>query len=90
MRYTLFPAFEHAAPVMIGCLLLVFLSAAQIGGVRINGQVTDTSGAVLPGATVTATAPNERQRAIADGSGRFELTGLPPGVYVLAAELTRV
>jgi len=87
MRYTLFPAFEHAVPVMVGCLLLVSLSAAQIGGVRIKGQVTDTSGAVLPGATVTATAPNDRQIAIADGSGRFELTGLPPGVYVLTAGL---
>jgi hypothetical protein len=49
---------------------------------RINGTVTDNTGAVLPGVTVTATSPALIQPQVqvtgADGSYRF--IALPPGV----------
>jgi hypothetical protein len=50
---------------------------------RINGTVTDDTGAVLPGVTVTASSPALIQPQVqvtgADGSYRF--LALPPGVY---------
>ncbi len=56
---------------------------------RINGVVTDNTGAILPGVTVTATSPALIQPQVqttgADGS--YRLIALPPGVYELAFEL---
>lgn len=50
----------------------------------IAGTVADPSGAVIPGAAVTATrAGAPPATATSDGQGNFSLTGLPPGVYVL-------
>ncbi|HWI18896.1 MAG TPA: carboxypeptidase-like regulatory domain-containing protein, partial [Vicinamibacterales bacterium] len=56
---------------------------------RINGTVTDNTGAVLPGVTVTAASPALIQPQVqvtgADGSYRF--LALPPGVYEVSFEL---
>ena len=57
---------------------------------RINGTVTDNTGAVLPGVTVTATSPALIQPQVqvsgADGSYRF--LALPPGLYDISFDLT--
>src|SRR5512134_2313280 len=57
---------------------------------RINGTVTDNTGAVLPGVTVTVSSPALIQPQVqvtgADGSYRF--LALPPGVYEVSFELT--
>ena len=73
--------------------LLVIATAPAVGQDfrgRINGTVTDNTGAVLPGVTVTATSPALIQQQVqvtgADGSYRF--LALPPGVYSVAFELT--
>jgi len=56
---------------------------------RIGGVVRDTSGAVVPGATVTASAPGQPSRTvISGGDGAYALTGLAPGAYTLVADLT--
>jgi Carboxypeptidase regulatory-like domain len=64
-------------------------AAAQEFRGRINGTVTDNTGAVLPGVTVTATSPALIQPQVqvtgADGSYRF--LALPPGVYEIDFEL---
>ncbi|MEZ5416559.1 MAG: carboxypeptidase regulatory-like domain-containing protein [Vicinamibacterales bacterium] len=56
---------------------------------RINGTVTDDTGAVLPGVTVTVSSPALIQPQVqatgADGSYRF--LALPPGVYAVEFEL---
>jgi len=56
---------------------------------RINGTVSDNSGAVLPGVTVTAASAAliqpQVQTSSIDGSYRF--LALPPGVYDLTFEL---
>jgi Carboxypeptidase regulatory-like domain/TonB dependent receptor len=56
---------------------------------RINGTVTDNTGAILPGVTVTATSPALIQPQVqvsgADGGYRFQ--ALPPGVYDVTFEL---
>jgi Carboxypeptidase regulatory-like domain len=71
-------------------LLAAVPTSAQDFRGRINGTVTDNTGAVLPGVTVTATSPALIQPQVqvtgADGSYRF--IALPPGVYELSYELS--
>jgi hypothetical protein len=78
--------------VLCLCVTLLGFAAptfAQDFRGRINGTVTDNSGAVLPGVTVTASSPAliqpQVQVSSADGSYRF--LALPPGVYEVAFEL---
>ena len=51
------------------------------------GHLTDESGAVLPGVTVTAilNATKETRTAVTDGSGRYRFNILPVGVYTVTA-----
>src|SRR6266571_5065302 len=63
------------------------LSAQDLDNVTIAGRVTDQNGAVIPGATVTATLVKTKvQRVVvADGDGRYKLIQLEPGVYNIKA-----
>jgi hypothetical protein len=48
------------------------------------GVVRDTSGAVLPGATVEASSSaliEKTRTAVSDGTGQYRITDLPPGTY---------
>lgn len=55
----------------------------------VTGTVTDISGAVIPGAKVTAQPATERAAAevatTTDGAGEFRLAGLKPGLYAVTA-----
>ena len=64
------------------------VEAQATGG--ITGVVTDDSGAVLPGATVTATnqATNQARTATSGEDGFYTLPLLPPGLYNVAGTLT--
>lgn len=66
------------------------VARAQSTFATVTGSVQDASGAVLPGATVTAT--NEQtglQRSVVTGErGAYRLTELPPGRYSLKVELS--
>src|SRR5437762_12861285 len=57
----------------------------------IGGTITDSSGAVLPGATVTLSNPRGsiggNQEAVADARGAFQFIRLVPGTYTVKAEL---
>ena len=60
------------------------------GTASIIGQVTDQSGAVLPGATVTATSPAlqvPQVTAVTNEQGEYRLAPLPIGVYQVVFEL---
>src|SRR5215467_825828 len=56
----------------------------------IGGLVSDQSGASVPGATVTARnlATNGSAEAVSDGTGRFLVIRLQPGVYTLEVNLS--
>jgi hypothetical protein len=48
----------------------------------VEGTVSDATGAVLPGATVTVkTAGGQPKTALTDGAGKFSITGLAPGPH---------
>jgi hypothetical protein len=56
----------------------------------INGRVTDNTGAVLPGVTVTATSPSMMgsRTAVTNEEGQYRFPAIPPGVYQLTYELS--
>jgi outer membrane receptor protein involved in Fe transport len=73
----------------LGLSLFAMSAAAQtVTTGTIEGSVTDVNGAVVPGATVTATSPNliRAQSATTDSEGRFRILSLPPGKYTVTIE----
>jgi hypothetical protein len=77
-------------PVAIAMLLIASgTAAAQEFRGRINGVVTDNTGAVLPGVTVTATSPAmiQPQVQITGEDGTYRFIALNPGLYELTYEL---
>ena len=71
-------------------LLLAAPLFAQRTTGGISGVVKDSSGAVLPGATVTVTGSNivGAQTAITNDLGLYRLVNLPPGEYQVSYSLT--
>src|SRR5918993_4492327 len=66
-------------------LLVTPLMVVRAAGGQLTGVVTDPKGALVTGATVTATAPatNQKFTATTDQQGRYKIEGLPAGVYVV-------
>ncbi len=76
---------------LVTCLFALSLgAAAQVTetAAQLSGQVTDTAGAVVPGATVIVTndATKEARRAQANEDGLYVVTPLNPGTYTVAIE----
>ena len=70
------------------CIVLP-VALAQPGTGILRGQVTDESGAVIPGATVVVTGPNGlRKVAGTQADGSYALAGLPPGNYTILVNYT--
>ena len=67
------------------CLTLAWVvpTSAQDFRGRINGTVTDNTGAVLPGVTVTVSSPAliQPQVQVTGADGVYRFIALPPGVY---------
>src|ERR1700675_3680184 len=53
--------------------------------VTLRGVVTDTTGAVGPGATVTANGPSGARTATSASDGSYTFVGLPSGDYTVQA-----
>jgi iron complex outermembrane recepter protein len=67
---------------------LPLVAAAQNQTGRIAGVVTDTTGGVMPGVTVSAKGPaNVLKTTVTDASGRYTFDTLAPGSYVVSFEL---
>lgn len=79
----------------VGILVLAVMLAsalaleAQTTGSSLRGYVKDEQGGALPGVTVTATSPDLIKPAsgVTDGAGYYRIINLPPGDYVVTAEL---
>ena len=77
---------------LLALMVLVLLSGVpafgQLNSGTIFGTVTDSTHAVVPGATVTATAADigSSRTTTSNGSGGFVLPNLPPGTYSIAVE----
>ena len=64
-------------------------SNAQVTTATLFGTVRDTSGAIVPGANITATNEGTgiTRTSVTDDGGEFTLTALPAGAYTLRIEL---
>ena len=73
------------------CLTSIILSLAAVANAQykagIEGTVTDTSGAVLPGAAITVTNQETgvSHHAAASPAGFYRVPALPPGRYTVSA-----
>jgi hypothetical protein len=77
---------------LLSCAFVAFLATtafAQLDTGTIVGTVTDSSGAVLPGVTVTATQETTgvTQTTVTNDRGQYILPGLRVGPYTVASEL---
>jgi hypothetical protein len=72
--------------LLLSSVLLVTLPGIAQFRASIQGVVTDPSGAVIPGATVTLTdtATNHTVTATTSGAGIYTFNALPPDNFVLA------
>ena len=77
----------------IACALALLLclnaTAASAQTAEVNGKVTDASGAVLPGVTVTLTQTETgfTRTVVTEGSGSYVMPNLPTGPYRLEVAL---
>ncbi len=84
----------RAKPLLVLGLAFVILAAvpvtAQTTTARIEGIVTDGTGAVLPGVTITATnvGTNAARTDMTDSKGAYTITALPVGNYRVRVELS--
>jgi hypothetical protein len=81
-----------AMPGVVLLMLMLQFATADAQGLfgTITGTVTDSSGAVLPGATVTVTnvATSVAKTLTTNGAGVYSATSLIPGTYKVEASLT--
>jgi hypothetical protein len=77
---------------VLAAVFVLFSTAAAFAQTTgsVNGTVTDNTGAVLPGVTVTATSPVMMgvQTAVTNENGMYRFPSLPPGTYALNYELS--
>ncbi len=77
---------------ILGLLLVAVWASpgwSQNASTRLVGTVKDAQGGVLPGVTVTATAPSliGSQATISEANGTYQFPQLPAGPYTLTFEL---
>jgi len=87
MRQSTIPAFFLSILVLL-CMITVANAQSATG--RIVGTVQDTSGAVVPGASIEATNPetNTSYKTTSSDSGKYSFEALPPGSYTITVEQT--
>jgi protocatechuate 3,4-dioxygenase beta subunit len=75
-----------ATLLAIACIAQLGMVAAQITkqnntAAAIHGNVTDPSGAVIPGAMVTISSSQFNRTVSSDDAGQYSISGLTPGHY---------
>jgi len=84
---------KRACGLLLALALVLGLQTvayAQTGAASITGLVTDQSGAVTPGVTVTATnqATNVAYTGVSNQAGSYTIQSVPVGTYVVKAGLS--
>src|SRR5437016_1224547 len=71
------------------CLLACGAAFAQTANATLGGTVSDSSGALIPGATITATntATGIVNMTVTNEAGVYQFASLQPGTYRVQAEL---
>src|SRR5947209_6119672 len=74
---------------LVFVVLAALPAAAQFDRGQISGRVKDAQGAMVPGATVTATNQQTKLswNAVTDGTGFYTFPNLPAGRYDVTTEL---
>ena len=77
-----------AIPAALLLILLVAIPARAQYRASIQGTVTDPTGAVISGATLTLTndGTNEKQVRTSNGAGIYNFNALPPDTFTLVVE----
>src|ERR1700674_1382654 len=77
--------------ILLALLLFVLPAHAfgQTANATLGGTASDTSGALIPGVTVTATNTNTGivNTEVTNESGVYQFASLQPGTYKVTAEL---
>src|SRR5215813_3020748 len=70
-------------------LTFVAVTARAQSTATLEGAVTDTSGAVMPGVSlaITNNATGTERTVVSDASGKYVAASLPPGIYTVVAHL---
>jgi hypothetical protein len=76
---------RKAVCALMATLLATMLVAQQNTGI-VRGVLTDTSGAVIPAATVSLTGGDTRKTAVTQADGSYTFPGLPSGDYTVKVE----
>jgi hypothetical protein len=79
----------RALMLALACALTTSTAAAQIITGQFAGTVTDASGGVLPGVTVTVVNDDTAltRTTVTDSNGNYVIPALPVGRYTVSAEL---
>jgi carboxypeptidase family protein len=78
---------------LVGCLAAfvwaALITTAYAQNALVTGTVKDSTGGVIPGATVTARNADTgfMRAAVTDAQGEYRLPSLPPGRYAVSTEL---
>jgi Carboxypeptidase regulatory-like domain/TonB-dependent Receptor Plug Domain len=83
------PLFTRAAwaALLVALVAVSAFGQASLATGNIFGKVLDSSGAGLPGVTVTLTGGGAPQTVVTDADGDFRFISLSPGTYSVKAEL---
>ncbi len=89
MTGTRFPLRVISTLAVLGILFAPAHTTAQVAVGTLLGNVTDESGAAIPGATITATETrtNISRTTTSNQAGAYTFTNTPPGTYRVEGEL---
>lgn len=84
---------RHVSHLFILLLLTSFCSFNNVAFSQestgtISGEIKDEDGQPLPGALVIVSSDTAKKSAVTDSSGKYEITGIPPGSYNVKVELS--
>src|SRR5438105_338824 len=75
---------------LVLCLVFSALAFSQTANATLGGTVSDTTGALIPGVTITATNTDTGivNTVLTNEAGVYQFASLQPGNYNVTAELT--